>query len=115
MVVAMAGFAEAAEFYGLLFVAGVLLVIAGLLALAWWKQSMIAAMLALGLLILPGLIMQPWTAFDSPTSDDPDEAYWLVQLRVASMIWGIFVAAAAGCMATVIRRKRGQRLKAKVA
>ncbi|MGA2175822.1 MAG: hypothetical protein ABSH38_12660 [Verrucomicrobiota bacterium] len=106
MVLAMAGLAEAAFFYGLLLIAAVLLVVAGLLALAWWKQSTIAATIACVLVLLVGLLLQPWTAFAPPTSNDPDEAYWLVWIRVASAIWALLVVAGAACLTKVIRRRR---------
>ncbi len=106
MVFAMAGLAEAAVFYGLLIVGGILLVAAGLLALAWWKQSAMTATIAFVLVILDGLLLQPWSAFAPSISDDPDEASWLVRLRIASVIWGLFVVIAASCLAMIIRRRR---------
>ncbi len=106
--IAMAGLAEAAFFYGLLIIAAVLLLVGGLLAFAWWKRSTIAAAIACTLVLLVGLLLQPWAAFSPPTSTDPDEAYWLVRVRVASVVWAVFFIAGAACLTTVIRRRRLQ-------
>jgi|SRR6516165_3418914 hypothetical protein len=99
---AMAGLAEAAIFYGLLIIGGVLLLAGGMLAFAWWKRSPFAATIALVLVIIVGLLLQPWTAFAPPTTTDPDEAYWLVRLRVASAVWTVFLITGVACLVTVL-------------
>jgi hypothetical protein len=101
----MAGLAEAAMFYGLLIIGGVLLLVGGLLAFAWWKCSPIAATIALVLVIFVGLLLQPWRAFAPPTTTDPDEAYWLVRLRIASAVWTVFLIAGVACLVTGLRRE----------
>src|SRR5258707_13555099 len=88
-ILAMAGLAEAAEFYALLIVAGALAIDFGLIIFCLSKRSPIAGMLACILCFLTGLVLQPWMAFRSPSSDDPDEAYWLVRGGVA--ILGLFL------------------------
>jgi heme/copper-type cytochrome/quinol oxidase subunit 2 len=106
--ISMAGLAEAAFCYGLLIIAAILLLVGGLLAFAWWKGSAIAATIACILVLLVGLLLQPWSAFAPPTTADPDEAYWLVRFRVASVVWAFFFVAGVACLTTVIRRRRLQ-------
>jgi hypothetical protein len=108
IMIAMAGLAEAAFLYGLLMVGTVLLMVGGLLAFAWWKRSTIAATLACILVFLVGLLFQPWSAFSPRASADPDEAYWLVRLRVATVIWALLFVAGPVCLTTVIRRRKMQ-------
>jgi len=106
---AMAGLAEAAILYGLLIIGGIVLVAAGLLVLSWWKRSLAAVMIACILVLLAGFLLQPWNALSSPTSDDPDEAYWLSRFRFASIIWTLFVVASAACLARVMEYRRLKR------
>jgi hypothetical protein len=103
---AMAGLAEAAILYGLLIISGIVLVAAGLLALSWWKRSLVAVVIACILVLLAAFLLQPWSAFSPPTSDDPDETYWLARFRFASVIWMLFVIASAACLARVLRYRR---------
>jgi len=103
---AMAGLAEAAILYGLLIIGGIILVAAGLLALSLWKRSLAAVVIACILVLLVGFLLQPWSALSLPTSNDPDEAYWLSRFRFASVIWALFVVASAACLARVISHRR---------
>jgi hypothetical protein len=102
----MAGLAEAAFFRVLLIIGGVLLLVAGLLAIAWRKGSPTAAMIALVLAFLIGLFLQPWNAFAPPTSADPDEAFWLVCFRIASVVWTLLFVTGVAFLITLIRRRR---------
>jgi hypothetical protein len=110
MVFAMAGLEEMALLYGLRIVASALVVIAGLLVLAYWKQSTVASAIAAVLLLLVSLQLEPWTAFTRPSSD-PDDVYWTFWVRVASAFWAILVVVAAACIIRLIRRKRFEHLK----
>ena len=103
---AEAGLAEAAEFFGLLIVGGILLVASGLLALSWRKRSLVAVIIAFILVLATGALMQPWTVIAPPPSDDPDDAYWLVRERFVSAIWALLFLAAVVCLARVIRYRR---------
>lgn len=93
-------------FYGLLIVGGVLLVGVGLLALSWWKRSLLSVVIACILVLVSGFLLRPWDAFSSPTTNDPDEAHWLIRFRFASGIWMLFVVASAACFTRVIRYRR---------
>ncbi len=88
-----------------LLVGGVLLLLVALLVLGWWKRSTIAAAFALAFVLFIGLILQPWTVF-APPPTDPYEADALVWVRVASVVWALFVIASLACLATVISRRR---------
>src|SRR5262245_30262642 len=106
-IIAMAGLAEAAAFYGLLIIAGVLIAVSGLLALAWWKRWPVAAGIACMLCLLVGLLLQPWSAFHSPELPyDPDEIYWLIRWRTASVIWALILLAGIACWSMIVRRRR---------
>lgn len=102
---AIAGLAEAAIFYGLLIIGGIVLVAAGLLALLWWKRSLVAIVIACILVLLAGFLLQPWSAFSLPTSDDPDETYCLLGSDLLQL-WMLFVVASAACLARVLRYRR---------
>ena len=106
IMLAEAGLAEAAEFFGLLIVGGILLVTSGLLALSWWKRSLVAVIIASILVLATGALMQPWTVIAPPLSDDPDDAYWLVRERFISVIWALLFVAAVACLVRVIRHRR---------
>jgi len=107
--IAMAGLAEAAFFFELLIIGGIVLIAAGLLALSLWKRSLVAVVIACVLILVAGILLQPWAVFSPPTTDDPDEADWLVRFRIASVIWALFVGASAACLARVLRHRRLKR------
>ena len=107
---AMTGLAEAAMLNGLLLVAAVLALVAGLLGLAWRKQWWLAAAVGWVLCLIAGLLLQPWSAFRGPEfPNDPDEIYWLIRWRLASGVWAAVFAAAVYSLIAVIRRRRLQR------
>ena len=89
MIIAMAGLAEAAIFFQLLIAAVILLVVTGLLALAWWKRSWVATIIGCVFMLIAGALLQPWVVFRSAGSDDPDEMDLLVKYRIASVIWAL--------------------------
>ena len=106
-IIAMAGLAEAAIFYALLIVTVILLAVAGLLGLAWWKRWPVAAVIACVLCLVAGFLLQPWSAFHPPEfPDDPDEIYWLTRWRVASVIWAVIFLAGIACLRMIVRRRR---------
>ena len=98
---AIAGIAEAAEFYSIMFwrgVAGlaVILALCGIFRrsrkMAWIAQLVIA--LAVGL-------VQPWWDFMSqPKPTDPDAVHWMEQWKILS---GVLIAAFLFCTATLVR------------
>jgi hypothetical protein len=104
--IAMAGLAEAAIYYGLLIIYGGFWAVAGLLAWSWWKRSLTTVIIGLVIILVAGFLLQPWSAFAPPTSDDPDEAYWIGRFRTASVIWSLLLVATAACLIRVIRHRR---------
>lgn len=106
MIIAMAGLAEAAIFFQLLIAAVILLVVTGLLALAWWKRSWVATIIGCVFMLIAGALLQPWVVFGPPDSDDPDEMDLLVKYRIASVIWALLLIAAT---ATVVRVRKAKR------
>jgi hypothetical protein len=106
-IIAMAGLAEAAALYGLLIVAAALLLVGGLLALAWRKHWPVVAGMACGLCLLIVLLFQPWSAFHSPQfPDDPDEIYWLIRYRIAAVVWGLMLLIGLTGWGLIVRRRR---------
>ena len=90
----MAGMAEAAVFFQLLIAAGIFLLAVGFFALFWWKRKKGFETIFWILVVIAGIFVEPWLIFESLSSDDPDEAYWLVRFRIGSIIWSLFVFAA---------------------
>jgi hypothetical protein len=86
-IIAMAGLAEAAEFYSLVIFSGVLVLVAGLLTLAWWKCWPIAALLGCLVCYFVSLFIQPWHVLAPAISDDPDQSYWLFRWRMFAVVW----------------------------
>lgn len=105
-IIAMAGLAEAAEFYGLLIFTGVLLIAAGLLALGWWKCWPFAALLACVICVLVGWFVQPWQVLKLPMTADPDQTYWLFRWRVFSGVWAAFCVAGVASLCILVRRSK---------
>jgi hypothetical protein len=106
ILLAEAGLEEALDFLALLIIGGVLLVASGLLALSWWKRSLIAVIVAFILVLATGAWMEPWTVIAPPPSDDPDVAFWLVRERFVSVIWALVFLVAVVCLTRVIRYRR---------
>lgn len=86
-------------------VGGVFLVSAGLIALSWWKRSLVGVATACILLLALGALLQPWSLLAPQTSNDPADAFWLFRLRVISIIWTLMLVVAAACCARVIRSR----------
>jgi hypothetical protein len=105
LTIAMAGLAEAAFLYALLITSAVLLATGALLAFAWWKCSPLAAAIGCFLLLIVGLVLQPWAAFAPATSTDPDATYWLARFRFAAVVWALLFTASAACLTRVMRRR----------
>ncbi len=106
VIFATGGLNDIAMALGEAIIAGILLGSAGLIALSWWRRSLVAVVIACILLLADGVLLQPWTVIAPPPSDDPYDAFWLFRLRVISVIWVLLVITMAACMATVIRHRR---------
>ena len=104
-IIAMAGLAEAAFLYALLIAAAGLAVIAFFLAFAWQRRQAIVEATVERLHLLVGWFLQPWSVFAPPSSNDSDEAYWLVRWRVASGAWACFCVASLACWRITVRRR----------
>ena len=106
VMLAMAGLAEATIYFGLLIIYGGFWTVAGLLAWSWWKRSLTAVIIGLSIMLVVGLLLQPWNVSNPPTSNDPDEAYWIGRFRTASVIWTLLLVVTAPCLIRVIRHQR---------
>jgi Na+/melibiose symporter-like transporter len=102
-IIAMAGLAEAAEFYGLVIFTGALLIAAGILALAWWKRWWFAALIGCIICLFTGWLTQPWNAINPPITNDPDESYWLFRWRIFAFFWAALCVVGVACFCTSIR------------
>src|SRR5690242_3622028 len=109
-VLAMAGPAEAAEFYALMIGWAALAIIGVVTAIGFWKPFWTPACIAAGLTILTTLLFLPWQAFAALTAkelEDPDVQAWVDSWRQFGVAWIIAVVAVVTCLATVkIRRTR---------
>lgn len=103
-IIAMAGLAEAGEFYGLVIFTGALLIAAALLTLACWRSWLIAAMIACAICICVGRFTQPWTQFAPVVTDDPDVTYWVFRWRVFGIFWFSLSAASIAVFCILLRR-----------
>lgn len=92
--------------FGEVIVVGILFIVAGLIALSWWRRSLVAVVAALILVLANGAFFQPWTVIAPSPSNDPYNAFWISRLRVISVIWALLVVAAVACLVRVIRHKR---------
>jgi hypothetical protein len=101
--IAMAGFAEAAEFYALVIFSGALLLGAVLVALAWSKRWILAAIPACMICVATGFLVQPWQALAGPLTNDPDEADWIFRWRVFGFFWTALCLAGIACVLILIR------------
>ena len=105
---AMAGIAEAGEYYAILIFRGV---IALAIALSLWglfRRSRIIAWIGLAVIAVALAAEQPWRVFMlHPSSDDPDVFFWLKQWRLLSTILvGGFVFCAAALVGTIVRKPK---------
>lgn len=64
-------------------------VIAGMLALAWWKRSLFAVGLAVFLVLLDGFLIQPWhfIVFYPLDTTYPYDRTWQFNMEVISIVW----------------------------
>jgi O-antigen/teichoic acid export membrane protein len=99
-IIAMAGLAEAAEFYSFLIFSGILFAVVGLFALAWTKRWWAAALIGCLVCLMIGFLLQPWTQFAPPTTDDPDEAW-----RLFSVFWVAIFVGGVACLTAIFRRR----------
>ena len=84
----MGGLAEAAVSLTFLIVSTLLILSAAITGLGWWKRSVGLAGLGCSICLIAGILLQPWNCFRGPeVPNDPDETYWLVWERIASVIW----------------------------
>ena len=93
-----------------LFDIGFFLVISLLLALSWWKRSLVATVVASLLVLMQGALLEPWTVIAPP--NDFYEAYWVYRLRVECMVWGLLFVGAVACVIRIIRHRRRCRVNA---
>jgi hypothetical protein len=106
----MAGMAEQA-FAGGLLVGSIWLALIGIAtAVAFWKQSMMSAVVATYFALLFTVLFTPWSAF-APLSkeslEDPDMQYWTGSYQILGVVWVIVVVAVLTSLVTVqIRRSR---------
>jgi hypothetical protein len=103
--IAMAGLAEAAWSLSLVISAGGLLISAAFIAISWWKRSIVFGAVACVLLAVLSFLQQPWTAFSSRVTDDPDVHYWIIRYQVVAIVW-IFVALTAMATLTIVITRR---------
>jgi hypothetical protein len=99
----MAGLAEAALFLALLIGLGGLLLLAVAALVGWCWRSPVAAMIAIFLALVLGLLLRPWEAFRSIESDDADVHDWVSTHRVVAVLWTLGFA---GAIASAIRALR---------
>jgi hypothetical protein len=96
-IMAMAGLAEAAEFYGLVIFTGALLVAAVVLTLAWWKQWPLAALIGCVICVFTGFYTQPWNTLVPEVTGDSDVNYWVFRWRVFGIFWAALCVAGILC------------------
>ena len=102
-ILATGGLDDVALALGEFVILSVLFVVAGMIALSWWKRSLIAGLIASLLVLVAGAFFQPWTVI---RSDSGYDAYWLFRLRAVSVIWMLLVLATAPCLFRVILHRR---------
>ena len=107
-IIAMAGLAEAAIFYGLVIFGAILLIVIGLAAFALWRCAPLAGVLACITCVMSGLWFQVWSPFFYTPSSDPDDVYWLSRCRLASTLWIVCFVAVVTTLIVVTRRWRAK-------
>lgn len=106
VMLADAGPAGAAIFFRLLLMGVLLAVVIVLLAVSWLKRSTVATLIAGVLVLVIGVLLQPWTLITPPPAGDTGDAQGLGQLRIAAVIWALFVVATAICLPRVMCRRK---------
>jgi len=109
VILATGGLDDVAMAVGETMIVGVFLVVSGLVAFAWWKRSLVAAVIASILILADGAFFQPWTVIAPSPPPDAYDAYWLFRLRVISVFWLLLVIIVTVCMVRVIRHRRAKR------
>ncbi len=109
-ILAMAGPAEAGEFFGLLISWAVLAVIGAVTAFTFYTSSWLPAGLATILLVIATILFRPWQAFASISpaeASDPDVQYWVGNERLLFGGWVVAVLAVGASYVWVkVRRVR---------
>jgi len=104
-ILATGGLDEAAVAIGLILDFCAFTVAAGLIALSWWKRSLVAVVIAAVIMFAAGLLLQPWKLFFPPPGDDPLWVY-IGDFRLMSVVWLLLISMVAACLARVVRARR---------
>lgn len=103
-ILATGGLNDVAMEFGEVIDIGLFLLICGLLALSWWKHSLVFIVITSLLVILEGVWLEPWTVL-APSSD-PYDAYWVFRLRVICAVWVLLFIVTAVCLTRIIWHRK---------
>ncbi len=114
LTLAMAGLAEAGEYFSILFWRGVIGVALLLAVLGFFRRSRNLAWIALVVVVIATVAVQPWTDFMThPLPEDPDVIYWLSKWRELSiMLIGASVLTVLFTVGTIRRGAKDPQLPA---
>lgn len=103
-ILATGGLNDVAMEFGEVLDVGFFLLISGLLALSWWKHSLISIVIASFLALLEGLWLEPWTVLAPPS--DLYDTYWVFRLRVICAVWLLLLIVAAVCWFRILLHRK---------
>jgi hypothetical protein len=106
---AMAGLAEAADFFATLIVVGGMCIVGAVMLFAWYRSSWIAALIGFIICLAVGWFFGPWQAIAAqPTiaPPDPDELHWISMWRLIALVWCACFLACVSLFPFIVRRSK---------
>ena len=106
IIIATGGLDEMAIDVSYVIVSGIFAVVAGLTAFSWWKRSLAAVIAALVLILVDGVLIEPWIFIVSRPSDGPYDQTWQFKMRVISVVWLLLFIVILASLTRVIRHRQ---------
>ena len=83
-----------------------IVIFGGPLVYAWWKRSLAAAIVACLLIVLFGVLWQPWLVFVPPVYVDPHMERARAWGKVLAVVWALFLVGGVGSLVALIQLRR---------
>ncbi len=111
MIIATGGLDEMGIVVGYEVIAVIFAVVVGLATLSWWKYWLMPAVFAFVLILIGGVLIEPWKSIDSTIvagSYPYDESY-AHKMRIISIAWLVLFTLTTASLVEIIRYKKSKK------